>query len=129
MKLKTPTLVNLSTNRDSREGSGIALLLHTALLDDSTSLSPPQIHAPDLPSKVVDSSGENTTPLSAITRTKKVQTVLVPPSHLRVSRAPLMPIAPRNTLHAATSLTPYAVMSGTKKESYLLYQQSFQRFH
>ena len=43
-----PTLVNRSTNRDSRGGSGIALLLHTgtALLDDSTSLSPPQINAP-----------------------------------------------------------------------------------
>ena len=29
-----PTLVNRSTNRDSRGGSGIALLLHTALLDE-----------------------------------------------------------------------------------------------
>ena len=84
-----PTLVNRSTNRDSRGGSGIALLLHTgtALLDDSTSLSPPQIEPPDptqyhlsgnatpggetriLPSEVVAAPGENTTPLSVATRT------------------------------------------------------------
>ena len=46
MKLKRPSLVDQSTSRVSSAGSGISLLLHTALLDDPTSLLTTQMNAP-----------------------------------------------------------------------------------